>query len=380
MFGHQAKSTAPTKAVLLGSLLERVLLEGGHKMIESLTVDNFRCFEHVTVDNLKRVNVIVGQNASGKTALLESVFFGGGGHPELGLRLRGWRQLGDVEITPDRAVFESIWRNLFYTFDQDRAIEISLRGTLPNTRRLRVFYDNLRSSTIPLGQKLDEESTSLVPIVFEYSDAEGHQSEIKVAITEKGITFARPSFPMKVTMFPSGVKANPKEAADRFSTLSKARQGPQIVRTIRRVFPFIEELSVETTAGEPMVYATVEALPEKVPVSLISEGIYRLMTILVGIANTRHGAVLIDEIENGFYHETLAEIWKLLLEFAEEYKTQLFVSTHSLEALKHAGPTIKDHEEKFSLLRTERKTTSATVRYFSGHQFLKAIEQKVDVR
>jgi AAA15 family ATPase/GTPase len=199
-------------------------------------------------------------------------------------------------------------------------------------------------------------------------------------MTAKGIVFPGPSFPMNIAMYPSGIKAAPKEAADRFSALSKRKQGTRIVQTLQRIFPFIEDLSVETNAGEAMVFASVDSLPEKVPVSLISEGVYRLLSILVGIANTRGGVVLIDEIENGFYHETLPEIWKLLLEFAEEYKSQLFISTHSLEALKHAGPTIKDNEGKFALLRTEKRNGNTSVRYFTGHQFLKAIEQKVDVR
>src|SRR5688500_11793007 len=110
-------------------------------MIESLTVENFRCFERVEIPDVKRVNAVVGKDARGKHALLESVFIGGGGHPEISLRLRAWRLLGDVQIKADKAIFESVWRNLFFAFDQDRVITISLKGTPQNTRTLRVFYE-----------------------------------------------------------------------------------------------------------------------------------------------------------------------------------------------------------------------------------------------
>jgi len=350
-------------------------------MIQSLTVENFRCFEHVELSDLKRINVVVGQNASGKTALLESIFFAGGGHSQLALRMRAWRLLPDVQITTaNPETFEEVWRDLFFNFDQSRTIAISLRGTPQNTRTFRIFYDAKTEHVVPVGQKLEEVAT-LTPLSFEYSDSEGHRSLTKAEINERGLVLPGPTpFFMNVSMYVAGIKANPKEAAERFSALSKKNQERHLVETLTRIFPFIDDLSVQTSAGESMVFASVSTLPEKVPVSLISEGVYRLLSVLVGIASTKNGAVMIDELENGFYHEKLPEIWKLLLEFAEEYKTQLFVSTHSLEALKHAGPTIKGNESKFALLRTERTNGNSSVRYFSGHQFLKAIEQKVDVR
>ncbi len=60
-------------------------------MIDRLIVENFRCFEHLELDGLSRINVVVGENASGKTALLESLFFAAAGNPEILARLRVFR-------------------------------------------------------------------------------------------------------------------------------------------------------------------------------------------------------------------------------------------------------------------------------------------------
>src|ERR1035438_6215981 len=43
-------------------------------MLRSFTVKNFRCLEDFEIRNLTRVNLIVGDNNSGKTALLEALF------------------------------------------------------------------------------------------------------------------------------------------------------------------------------------------------------------------------------------------------------------------------------------------------------------------
>ncbi|MFP4581065.1 MAG: AAA family ATPase, partial [Candidatus Sumerlaeia bacterium] len=43
-------------------------------MISSLHIENYRCFEKFDAQDLGRVNLIVGDNNSGKTSLLEAVY------------------------------------------------------------------------------------------------------------------------------------------------------------------------------------------------------------------------------------------------------------------------------------------------------------------
>lgn len=47
--------------------------------LERLTIENFRCVERAELELDRRCNVISGQNASGKTSLLEAIFFLGRG-------------------------------------------------------------------------------------------------------------------------------------------------------------------------------------------------------------------------------------------------------------------------------------------------------------
>ena len=54
---------------------------GEYLMIDKLSIENFRCFKSVQLWDLKRVNIIVGENASGKTVLLEAIKVGLDGLP-----------------------------------------------------------------------------------------------------------------------------------------------------------------------------------------------------------------------------------------------------------------------------------------------------------
>ena len=47
-------------------------------MIRSVQIRNFRSFDAATLQDCRRINVIVGENGSGKTALLQAIFLAAG--------------------------------------------------------------------------------------------------------------------------------------------------------------------------------------------------------------------------------------------------------------------------------------------------------------
>lgn len=72
-------------------------------MITAVEIRDFKCFEHVSISGLKRVNLLVGENGSGKTAFLEALFLAAGATPALHFRAQAWRR-GEarVEIRGDQ--------------------------------------------------------------------------------------------------------------------------------------------------------------------------------------------------------------------------------------------------------------------------------------
>jgi predicted ATPase len=122
-------------------------------MIESIEIQNFRCFRKLKLDGLGKINIVVGGNSSGKTSLLEAIFFSQMTNPEIVQRLRLWRGLGQSpEATMNRAGYESFWRDLFHGLSNNAAIDIRATGTIENTRHVRVFYKPSESVSIKVGE------------------------------------------------------------------------------------------------------------------------------------------------------------------------------------------------------------------------------------
>ena len=65
--------------------------------------------------------------------------------------------------------------------------------------------------------------------------------------------------------------------------------------------------------------------------------------------------LLIDEIENGLYYETLPQIWKGIAALAASENIQVFATTHSRECLIAAHETMKTQPSyDFALHRLQR--------------------------
>jgi hypothetical protein len=352
-------------------------------MVHSIQIENFRGFERLEVDGLTRVNVIVGRNSSGKTAFLEALFLAAGGGPEIVLRLRNWRGLGDsIQLTRDRKSYESLWQDFFFSLDQRRGISIGIAGSAGHTRSVRVFYSP-EASQATLTLPLDEhhvDAFDIVPVTFEWRDSTGKTFSAQPTLTDRGLNLGG-SFPtLPAAFFASSVKPNPAETADRFSNLSKRKKEKAVVDVLRNEFPYVQDLSVEINAGIPMVYASIDSLPEKLPIADVSEGANKLVSMLVAIANYEQGLVLVDEIDNGFYYERLPSVWRILLNFSKQFDSQIFVSTHNRECLTALSPILEGNEEEFSLIRTEKSDGYCSARVFGGRDLNSAIAQEVEVR
>jgi AAA15 family ATPase/GTPase len=352
----------------------------GQAMINSLEIKNFRGYKSTKLRGLKRINIIVGRNASGKTALLESLYLTLGASPELAIKLRAWRGLGErLSVGGQKATHDALWKDLFYQFDRNRTIYISFKGSEDVTRTLKISFNAESTFVIPVGER-PTDIPEIYPITFEWRKGPDVLGRSRPVLTAEGLRIKGTAFPIAGAFYSNATPINAMETAQHFSDLSKRNKQQPIVNAIREMFPFIENLSVETEAGLGMVYAYAPTLPQKVPIGLISSGINRLLAYLLAIASQSEGVVLIDEIENGFYYDTMPIIWSQLLKFCEEYETQLFASTHSREALKYLLPAMEGNEDKFSLLRTEKENGQCIVRQISGKDLEAALEEGVEVR
>jgi hypothetical protein len=342
-------------------------------MIKSLHVENFRCFQDLEIGDLQRINVVVGRNAAGKTALLEAIRLALSGTPTVLWQMNTNRGFfGGIPQPVMREGFESMWSPYFFKFDASKGIVTECVNSDGSHATVKISYDVKRGAPIipqpPQSQPQPPvlPSSFIPPLAFERVDFAGASSTLYASVQPQGqLNFDQgPDLGSVSEFFPSSSwNHNPILASQLFSQLSVLRRERAIVDAVREEFePSLEDLVILAPgAGQPGLYASLKYLTEKLPIGYLSAGISRFITMLSSVLIRGKGVVLIDEVENGLSYKTFPALWKYLLKFATEYDTQIFASTHSTECVKGLIPAMVGHENDFTLLRAERINGSSGV-------------------
>ena len=361
-------------------------------MYKSFTIRNFRCFNYLTVEPLKRINLIAGENNIGKTVLLEALWLHQGYHnPELGLRLQVFRGLNISKRD------EFLW-DMFSEFDPEKIIELSSRDQDDRTRSLHVTIQEHPTSRVSLHKRqvegngreplaseiIEQETTAPVEskVLLDYTDTSGKNIQACAYVESDGIRFERPRGikESRAILLAARQRDNPGTLAERFSNLAVDNKEGQIVQILRIIEPRLKGLTVQHRGGSPIIYGDI-GMKRRMPLPLMGEGMGRLLGIALAVPEVQDGLLLVDEIENGLHHTVMGKVWEGIADLARDYNVQVFATTHSEECLRAAHRAFAASKQyDFALHRLERVKGAIRAVTFDRKTLDAAIEMDAEVR
>ena len=274
---------------------------------------------------------------------------------------------------------ESPWQNLFFNYDETCTIELNAVGCDETSRSLMVFTDNLDEVALPSGRHSVGDSVRQRSVTFRYRTADDSELTRGPTPTNGGWSLGAAVNSVPAVFLPAGMREDPEQNGQRFSSLSKKGEHQAIVSVIRTLFPFIEDLGVEHHGDAATVHAKLCSVPQTMPLPLVSDGVDRLLSILLAAHHSR-GMVLIDEMERRLHFELMAPSSAAILDAARESNSQLFVTTHSIEYLRALLPIIQEHRGDFRLLRAARVDGRSEIECFDAEHVAAALDEGLEVR
>jgi hypothetical protein len=133
-------------------------------MIDSIEIENIRGFDKLKVKSLKQFNLIVGQNAGGKTAFLESIYIGSG-QPGLSLKLDVWRGISEQVVGLNPATLDVLWANLLH--GNSKIASVSLVGSDDISRKLEISLGKPETLLVSADNEL-KDVEQVAPISFQW--------------------------------------------------------------------------------------------------------------------------------------------------------------------------------------------------------------------
>jgi len=354
-------------------------------MYTSIRIENFRAHRDLNVEGLKRINLFVGRNNSGKTSLLEAIFLlGGATNPSLAMAIgynRGQR------FEPSHPDSDPIWRSFFTGFDPEMKIEIAgKREQEKAARRLTISADAGASEEVmpdESGVLSAGEEFRLRRLRLAYKDALGRGFETSAALDPRAgrvttTTTQRDDF-VRSTFVSARSHSTLARDTEQFGYLLRMKRDQEVLEAIRLVEPAIKRLEVVPEAGASTIYADV-GLAALVPLMVCGEGTVRLFSIIVQLTASRGGVLLIDEIDNGLHHSVMHPFWERLGALARKHDVQIFATTHNEELIQAALDAFGEQYTDLGLYRIDREDGSTKAVRYSEPALQAVHEEGFEVR
>lgn len=380
-------------------------------VLEQLTITNYRGFESFELGNLTPVNLIVGKNNSGKTALLEAIhFLASGGNPMVLTGVANRRNEYTVGEDYDGPGPESLIdiSHFFHGHEVSADREFSITGTngLPTVTVRAVSAEEIDDDTL-----FELRESSMYGQRTLLGTGEPPVLAMKIergASTEEGRTFLlseegallldprrsrrmRPWFDEKrngpeiVYISPDGSMT---ELLARMWDLVLRGKREDEVRTAMQILePDLQDIVFQASDSSRRYRSATGILVgfsedrTRIPLGSMGDGMRRLLGLSLSLLHAKSGFLLIDEIDTGFHYSIMAKMWELVVKTAVNSGTQVFATTHSADCVRGLGAFCRespDLAQKVSAHKIERDLQKSVD--FDGADVLSAVEQDIEIR
>ena len=369
--------------------------------MQDLTLKNYRGFRDFTLSDLGSVNLLVGKNNSGKTAILEAIhFFASGGNPDV------------LSSAINRRT-----EHLPSSGDEPFLLDVS-----------HVFYGHKISPGISFAVESNSESRSIVVRAVPLDGVEVEQGLFEFPVDESSTMRYRPVFALKVDtswdmqsthqaflLSEDGALLVDPRRRSRYWRADDTREGPPIVfitpnsmtpsslggmwnnvlrekkeeyvrRSMSILSDEIEDIVFQASEFSPRyasartgVLVGMRGVQRRIPLGSFGDGMRRLLALAVSLIHAKNGVLIIDELDTGFHYTVMPDVWKLILATARDLSVQVFATTHSFDCLKGLVKASRESGDYAVAVHKIVPELSHSVR-FGGHEVVDALYHDVEMR
>jgi AAA15 family ATPase/GTPase len=328
-------------------------------MIKNIKINNYKCFKNFEIKAFKRINILVGNNNSGKTSLLEALAL---------LDPKTFKQRNklifmicktrvEIKLDLNNSVYslKKIFNDYSIFFNKRNTeesifIEADFNSVKKDSKNdFTVKFENQIIDEIahfPKGKR-DSDSVKLLQFVLNLSKS--------IVASYK---FSNKKNLLKLGVSSIGTYNDNVEGFDDFDVIfKKINDEVDIVKNWTQIINKngvkIEEKFVKLLQNFDGDIEAIRAnqdeldfykknpedkkSPFVVPLSSMGEGFKRFFDIIVTLElmnNNKPQILCIDEIDNGLYYDKQDLFWEQISKLCEEKNIQLFATTHSYDCLK----------------------------------------------
>jgi len=299
---------------------------------------------------LGQVNLLVGKNNTGKSSVLEALYLlKTGGDPSALWRVmtrRGEQLPPEVRVPQGELDLCHVFHG--HEIKPDSTISIATSNQSPEqaiqfkaiparrednpTLFAQMPAEFERTTSARLAISITGSPNPLVPLV-PLSPRYGLRPEMFQTLNNMAVNAPRidATSPQLVTTESWSMP----ELMQGWNTISLTPYDKRVVSALKHLDPTINAIAVSLL---PQFYGGYQRGGFKIGkdgkeqpelIGSMGEGTWRMFAIAVALSRAKDNLLLIDEIDTGFHHTVMAEMWRFLFATAKDLNVQVFATTHS---------------------------------------------------
>ena len=360
--------------------------------LPSINVQRFRAIRHLSLPELARVTLFVGQNNAGKTSLLEAVRLFSAANPlsvlatvlreRSGIRFSPARRLSatlDVAVEDLEAAVAAA-RSIFHGTYSGAEDTVQIDG--PRERLVLSLPWSSRISKDDRGRLVELElflgpSSPLIQI-----DRGARKWELTydLLMRRRSVVVRRGAMP---AVFIPAQGMSGAAIASFWDRVADDGYAADVEEVLRTMVPGLERVYLVGAGGSQLrtVALQIRGLRRLVPIANMGDGTNRVFAVALALVSAREGLVLIDEVENGLHHSVQDQVWTAIFSLAAQMGTQVLATTHSWDTVVGFQSAANRYAAAGLLYRLEQETDgSIYVERYTQHEVGIAAEQQIEVR
>jgi len=329
--------------------------------INTIKIENFRKIKNIELKDTKNFNILIGENNSGKTSVLESIM--SFQYPNDINRLILLYKIREVLKNSEKKTWYKSFINMFDKEVDKKYISI---GAEINNKKINIKVEGYEEHLF----RLSDEDLPVSVFNGKYKLAIGSN------IYEKPFLLREDDYEVRYKNNNLLVPIKYISPIDHYmqniyvQNISKSiRLGKKqdILDMLKTFDKNIEGFDLITENNSTSLYIN-HKVNGILPLTAYGDGVKKIITIASSIIEATDGILLIDEIESAIHARALKSFFQWLIKTCKKYNIQVFLTTHSIEAIDALLEGGVEYISEIACYRLENDIYETYINRFSGEQ------------
>ncbi|WP_330203367.1 ATP-binding protein [Cyanobacterium sp. Dongsha4] len=363
------------------------------QILEDLTISGFRGFREINLSDMGNINIIVGNNNSGKTSILEAIaLFCNPLDPVRWFEIskRSFYSARALRYRPDLESIQWIFQKQETSSNQEESYQKLIIKANGNTsiKELNAKIEKISGIKVSEVQdneiENDSEDAEIEENIADIDgdiESQGLELNIQTKYLEEDNLIKNQEIKEKFQFWENERFISKKRKQEFINTnivspaysnsvsivlsrliLEDQKNKDEVLNLIRLFDEQIIDIMILTPKHFGNLYIKHEKLGLP-PLDIFGDGIKKTITMALALQSAKNGILLIDEIETSIHVSALNKIFSWLVKSCLQQNIQLIVTTHSIEAV---DAMISCDNSVDNIVAFQLNNTDNSVKRFSG--------------